>query len=108
MRIPLPRSAQRAEKLMRRFGLGEQADELIVTLNRAAEQAVPEARELLVQSVRKMSVRDAKQILSGGDTAATDYFRRTTRSATTFRASVTRNRIRPSAKADSVLAESNS
>jgi hypothetical protein len=81
VRIPLPRSAQRAEKLMRRFGMGEQADELIVTLNRAAEQAVPEARELLVQSVRKMSVHDAKQILSGGDTAATDYFRRTTRSA---------------------------
>jgi hypothetical protein len=81
VRIPLPRSAQRAEKLMRRFGMGEQADELIVTLNRAAEQAVPEARELLLQSVRKMSVRDAKQILSGGDTAATDYFRRTTRSA---------------------------
>lgn len=79
--IPLPDSAQRAEKLMRRFGMGERADELIVTLNRAAEQAVPEARELLVQSVRKMSVRDAKDILSGGDTAATDYFRRTTRSA---------------------------
>jgi hypothetical protein len=81
VRIPLPRSAQRAEKLMRRFGMDDYADELIVTLNRAAEQAVPEARELLVQSVRKMSVRDAKQILAGGDTAATEYFRRTTRSA---------------------------
>ena len=81
VRIPLPQSAQRAEKLMRRFGMGKHADELIVTLNRAAEQAVPEARELLLQSVRKMSVRDAKEILGGGDTAATDYFRRTTRSA---------------------------
>ena len=81
VRIPLPKSAQRAEKLMRRFGMDHYADELIVSLNRAAEQAVPEARELLVQSVRKMSVRDAKQILTGGDTAATEYFRRTTRSA---------------------------
>ena len=81
VRIPLPESAQRAEKLMRRFGMDRYADELIVTLNRAAEQAVPEARELLVQSVRKMSVRDAKQILSGGDTAATEYFRRSTRAA---------------------------
>ncbi|HEX7054784.1 MAG TPA: DUF4197 domain-containing protein [Burkholderiales bacterium] len=81
VRIPLPRSAQRAEKLMRRLGMGEYADELIVTLNRAAEQAVPQARDLLVQSVRRMSVRDAKQILTGGDTAATEYFRRTTRGA---------------------------
>jgi hypothetical protein len=79
VRIPLPESAQRTEKLMRRFGMGKYADELIVTLNRAAEQAVPEARQLLVDSVRKMSVRDAKDILTGGDTSATDYFRRTTR-----------------------------
>ncbi len=79
VRIPLPESAQRAEKVMRRFGMGKYADELIVTLNRAAEQAVPEARQLLVDSVRKMSVRDAKDILTGGDTSATDYFRRTTR-----------------------------
>lgn len=79
VRIPLPESAQRTEKLMRRFGMGKYADELIVTLNRAAEQAVPEARQLLLDSVRKMSVRDAKDILTGGDTSATDYFRRTTR-----------------------------
>jgi hypothetical protein len=81
VRIPLPQSAERAEKLMRRLGMGRYADELVVALNRAAEQAVPEARELLLQSIRKMSVRDAKAILTGGDTAATDYFRRTTRSA---------------------------
>src|SRR5690348_97437 len=62
VRIPLPESAQRGEKLMRRFGMGKYADELVVTLNRAAEQAVPEARQLLVDSVRKMSVRDAKDI----------------------------------------------
>ena len=81
VRIPLPESAQRTEKLMRRFGMGKYADELIVTLNRAAEQAVPEARQILVDSVRKMSVRDAKDILTGGDTSATEYFRRTTRTA---------------------------
>ena len=79
VRIPLLESAQRTEKLMRRFGMGKYADELIVTLNRAAEQAVPQARQLLVDSVRKMSVRDAKDILTGGETSATDYFRRTTR-----------------------------
>jgi hypothetical protein len=79
--IPLPDSAQRAEKLMRRFGMGNYADELVTTLNRAAEKAVPEARQLLVDSVRKMSVSDAKGILTGGNTSATEYFRRTTRSA---------------------------
>ena len=79
VRIPLPESAQRAERLMRRVGMGRYADELVVTMNRAAEQAIPEARALFVQSVKKMTVQDAKGILTGGDTAGTEYFRRTTR-----------------------------
>jgi hypothetical protein len=79
VRISLPPSAQRAEGLMRRVGMGKYADELIVTMNRAAEAAVPQARSLFVQSVRSMTLRDAKGILTGGDTAATEYFRRTTR-----------------------------
>lgn len=79
VRIALPESAQRAERVMRRFGMGKYADELVVTLNRAAETAVPQARSLFVNAVRQMSVRDAKDVLTGGDTAATAYFRRTTR-----------------------------
>jgi len=78
VKIPLPESLQRAERLMRRFGMGRHADELILTLNRAAEAAVPEARALLVDSVRKMTVQDAKGILQGGDAAGTEYFRRST------------------------------
>ena len=78
VKIPLPDSVQRAERLMRRFGMGEQADELVLALNRAAEAAVPEARDLLIDSVRKMTVQDAKGILQGGDTSATQYFRRST------------------------------
>lgn len=81
VKIPLPESAQRAEKLMRRFGMGRQADELILTMNRAAEAAVPEARQLFVDAVRKMTVQDAKGILQGGDTAGTAYFRRSTEGA---------------------------
>lgn len=80
VKIPLPDSVQRAEKLMRRFGMAEQADELVIALNRAAEAAVPEARELLIDSVRRMTVQDAKSILQGGDTAATQFFRRSTES----------------------------
>ena len=78
VKIPLPESLQRTERLMRRVGMGRHADELIVTLNRAAEAAVPEARQLLLDSVKKMTVQDAKGILTGGDSAATEYFRRTT------------------------------
>ena len=78
VRIPLPESAQRAERLMRRMGMGRHADELIVTMNRAAEAAVPEAKQLMVDAVRKMTLQDAKGILAGGDTAGTDYFKRTT------------------------------
>src|SRR5262245_12655514 len=47
-------------------------------MNRAAEAAVPEAKKLLVESVKKMSVQDAKGVLTGGQTAGTDYFKRTT------------------------------
>lgn len=79
VKIPLPESLERAERLLRRVGMGRYADDLIVGMNRAAEAAVPEARALLADSIRKMSVQDAKVILTGGDTAATDYFRRTTR-----------------------------
>jgi hypothetical protein len=78
VKIPLPDSMQRAEKLMRRFGMSRQADELILTLNRAAEAAVPEAKQLFVDSVRKMTLQDAKGILQGGETAGTEYFRRST------------------------------
>jgi len=78
VRIPLPDSLERAERLMRRFGMGKHADELILTLNRAAEAAVPEAKQLFIDAVRRMSVQDAKGILQGGDTAGTEYFRRST------------------------------
>src|SRR4051812_21190879 len=72
VRIPLPESLQRAERLLRRVGMGKYADELVVGMNRAAEAAVPEARALLVESVRKMTVQDAKGILGGGETGATE------------------------------------
>ena len=78
VRIDLPDSLERAEKAMRRLGMGKYADELIVIMNRAAEAAVPEARQLMVDSVKKMTVQDAKGILTGGDTAGTAYFKRTT------------------------------
>jgi hypothetical protein len=79
VKIPLPDSLQQVDKLLRTFGGGKYADELVLTMNRAAEAAVPEAKALLIQSVKDMSVQDAKGILTGGDTAATEYFRGKTR-----------------------------
>jgi Protein of unknown function (DUF4197) len=85
VKIPLPPVLQKIEGALRYTGMRKQADELVVAMNRAAEAAVPEAKTLLVESVRKMSVQDAKGILTGGDTAATDYFKRTTQSQLTKR-----------------------
>lgn len=78
VKIPLPKNLKKAEKLMRTFGMGKQADELVLKMNRAAEAAVPEAKALLVDSVKQMSLADAKAILTGGDDAATQYFKKTT------------------------------
>ena len=78
VKIPLPDSLKSAERLMRGVGMGKYADELVLTMNRAAEAAVPEAKRLFVDSVKKMSVQDAKGILTGGQTAGTEYFKRTT------------------------------
>lgn len=78
VKIPLPGALKKTEKAMRMFGMGKQADELVLKMNRAAEAAVPEAKALLVDSAKKMTVADAKAILTGGDDAATQYFKKTT------------------------------
>ena len=80
VKIPLPEAAQTVEKAMRTFGMKKQADELIETMNRAAEMAVVEAKPILVNAVKNMSFSDATGILTGGDDAATQYFKRTTSS----------------------------
>ena len=77
-RIPLPESLQAAADFASRVGLGGYFDDLRVKLNRAAERATPEARELFVGAIRQMGIDDARAILSGPDDAATRYFERTT------------------------------
>ncbi len=78
VKIPLPDALKRVESGLRMFGMQKQADELVTAMNRAAEQAVPEAKALFVSAVKNMSVQDAKGILTGGNTAATEYFRKVT------------------------------
>lgn len=80
VKIPLPDSLKKIEKGMKFIGMGKQSDELILKMNRAAEAAAPEAKALLVSSIKKMSLADAKAILTGPDDAATQYFKKTTSS----------------------------
>ena len=85
VKIPLPDTIKRVESGLRMLGMGRQADELVASMNHAAEMAVREATPLLVSSVKSMSVSDAKGILTGPDDAATLYFKRTTSDALTQR-----------------------
>jgi hypothetical protein len=81
VKIPLPDSLKRAERLLKGLGMGKQADELELTMNRAAERAVNQAMPVLAEAVKKISWYDARAIVTGNETAATEYFRRTSSDA---------------------------
>ncbi|MGC2694669.1 MAG: DUF4197 domain-containing protein [Candidatus Angelobacter sp.] len=75
IKILLPEKLRSVGKGMRMVGMGQQVDALEVGMNRAAEQAAPAAKQIFINAVTKMTIADARQILSGGDTAATEYFK---------------------------------
>lgn len=75
IKILLPDKLQKVGKGMRMLGMGAQVDQLELGMNRAAEQAAPEAKQIFLNAVSQMTFADARQILSGNDTAATEYFR---------------------------------
>lgn len=79
VRIPLPGYLNDAAKMMKRFGQGRYIEGLETSLNRAAEAAVPMGKDLLVGAVRSMSVQDARNILTGGERSATQFFETKTR-----------------------------
>jgi len=81
VRIPMPERLQRLAEAARLLGQGKRVDALEVSMNRAAEAAVPEAAQILADAVRGMSLRDALAIVRGGETAGTDYFRERTSSS---------------------------
>lgn len=78
VRISLPLSLKKARPMLSMLGKDKQLDELEVSMNRAAESAVPMAKPLFIDAVKSMSVSDAKKILQGGDTAVTNFFREKT------------------------------
>ncbi len=79
VRIPLPGFLEQASSLFRVAGQQRRLDELVTAMNRAAEASMPQARLLLVNAVKSMSVEDAVQIVRGGDDAATRFFATKTR-----------------------------
>ncbi|AYC32058.1 DUF4197 domain-containing protein [Pseudomonas cavernae] len=79
VRIELPGNLGKAAKTMKLMGMGAQVEQLESSMNQAAEAAVPQAQALLVEAVKKMTVEDAKGILSGPDDAATQYLNQSSR-----------------------------
>ncbi len=92
VRIPLPGHLEDVSSLLKNLGQGKRIDELMLSINRAAEAAVPMGKDLLVSTVRAMSVADAKNILTGGETSVTTFFAEKTRTplGTTFLPIVTK------------------
>ncbi|MCU1724068.1 MULTISPECIES: DUF4197 domain-containing protein [unclassified Pseudomonas] len=79
VRIELPGKLGKVASKMKMLGMGEQVEQLETSMNKAAEAAVPQAQALLVDAVKKMTVDDAKNILSGGNDSATQYLSKTSR-----------------------------
>lgn len=78
VKIPFPTEAQKIESTLRNLGLGSMCDDVILSLNQAAEKAAAEAKPILINSIRQMTVTDAMDILFGENNAATEYLKRTT------------------------------
>jgi len=77
IRILLPPKLQAVGKGMRMLGMGDSVDDLEIGMNRAAERSTPQAKQIFLAALKKMTFNDARHILTGGDTAATDYFNHT-------------------------------
>ncbi len=93
IRIPMPDRLQEVDQALRMVGFGPQADAFVLSMNRAAEQSAPAARQILLDAIGAMTIADARTILGGGGTAATDYFkaRTTDRLTAAFTPIVKRN-----------------
>ena len=85
VRIPMPGMLESVGGLMRNYGLGRQVDAFEASMNSAAEQAISEATPIFMDTLESMTLDDARRIYSGGDTAATDYFREKTQGPLTTR-----------------------
>jgi uncharacterized protein DUF4197 len=87
IKILMPEKLRNFESGLRAVGFGGQVDDLVLGMNRAAEHAAPQAKQIFFDAIGEMSFDDARKLLNGGDTAATEYFRgkTTPRLTTAFR-----------------------
>jgi hypothetical protein len=83
VKILFPPEAQKVERTLRSIGLGKLADNVILSLNRAAEDAAGKAKPIFVSAIKQMTLQDVTNILLGSQDAATQYFKRTTTSQLT-------------------------
>lgn len=92
IKILLPKQLNTVGKGLRAIGQGQLVDEFVMSMNRAAEKAAPEARKIFVDAIKQMTFNDARKILFGSDTAATEYFQDKTsdKIATAFRPIISR------------------
>ena len=74
IKILLPENIQMMSEVLRAAGFGKEVDTFILSMNRAAEKAAPKAKPILIAAIKEMSFQDARNILDGGNTAATEYF----------------------------------
>lgn len=75
IKILMPEKIQTVANALGKLGYQKQVDDFVLSMNRAAEKAAPKAKEIFIDAIKQMSFEDAKKILNGGDTAATDYFK---------------------------------
>ena len=78
-KILMPEKIQNVADMLKKVGFASQVDNFVLTMNRAAEKAAPQAKEFFIGAIKEMTFDDAKKILNGGDTAATDYLNDKTR-----------------------------
>lgn len=81
VKIPFPKNATKVADKLKKLGLQKQVDEVVLSINRAAEDAAISAKPIFVNAIKKMSIKDAIGIVKGEKTAGTDYLNRNTNSA---------------------------
>jgi len=75
IKILMPEKIQKVADILRKVGYQKQVDDFVLSMNGAAEKAAPQAASIFVDAIKGMTIEDAKKILNGGDTSATEFFK---------------------------------
>ena len=75
IKILMPEKIQKVANVLGKAGYQKEVDDFVLSMNRAAEKAAPQAKAIFIDAIHRMTIEDARKILDGGDTAATEYFK---------------------------------